>query len=121
MNAVKIPQTDCIAVSPGCFDLPQVQCIEICQACDKGLVDETYKCAKCDGLGYVGVRLITRWEFTDEEWKYMTDHPESRGVYLHVCAAQTPPVLIDINEPFSTWDDIMPIKEYLKQNPVIPA
>lgn len=103
MQVVKMPQTDITAVAPGCFDLPMVQALTI----EKVVLEN-------GEIEYHSTpRLITHWIFSEEEWEKLSKQ-EVKGVYLHVISAQTPPVLVDINEPFSTWPDIVPLKEYVK-------
>lgn len=110
MDAIRFPQVDAIAVAPGCFDLPQSQCLDLCGVCHgKGEIVGR-ECAECGGLGYIRVRLISRWMFTEAEFQYMIDHPESRGVWLHVCAVQTPPVLVTTVNAFEAWKDVVPVK-----------
>lgn len=121
MNVVKIPQTDVVAVAPGCFDLPQAQGIDVCDQCHgSGKIQHAElvgECGKCDGLGYTGVRLVTAWRFTQEEWDYLASLPlEERGVYQHICAAHTPPVNITVQNPFDIWPDVIPLKQYLKEH-----
>lgn len=122
MNVVKIPQTDVVAVAPGCFDLPQAQGIDLCDQCHgEGEIlhaDLKGVCGKCDGAGFTGIRLVTKWCFTQEEWDYLASLPlEERGIYQHVCAAQTPPVNITVQNPFDIWADVVPLKQYLKDRP----
>lgn len=117
MNVVKIPQTDVIATAPGCFDLPQAQAIDLCDACGgSGEINHhtlSAKCGKCDGNGYIGVRLVTSWRFTQEEWDYLAGLPlEERGVYMSVCAVHTPPVNLNVQNPFEIWPDLVPLKQY---------
>src|SRR5580700_3594596 len=104
MNVVKIPQTDVVAVAPGCFDLPVAQGIDLCEQCADGKMPNGEDCAACDGAGYVRVRLVTSWRFTQEEWDYLASLPlEKRGVYLSVMTVQTPPVYVMVQNPFDIW------------------
>lgn len=121
MNVVKIPQTDVVAVAPGCFDLPQAQGIDLCDQChgagEVQHADLKGVCGKCDGNGFVGIRLVTKWTFTQEEWDYLASLPlDERGVYQSVCAAQTPPVNITVQNPFDIWADVIPLKQYFKDH-----
>lgn len=91
MNVVKFPEVDTIAIADGCFDLP------MCQAVSGE--EQT-------------PRLITCWELTDEEMEIIK---KTRCVWLHVCAARTPPVLVDVHNPFETYADIIPLKKLFAQ------
>lgn len=115
MEAVKLEGTDCIAVAPGCFDLPLMQCVDLCPTCNGQNNLGGPVCAECDGIGVARTRLVTHWKFTPEEWQYMLDNPESRGVHLSVCAAQTPPVLITVQNPVDIWpDSVVPLKKFMQ-------
>lgn len=103
MLVIKMPETDVTAIAEGCFDLPMVQAVDI----------KTEQLPSGDSVDRSTVRLITHWVFTDEEWEKLSKQ-EVKGVYLHVCAAITPPVFIDIHEPFTTYADIVPLKQHLK-------
>lgn len=93
MNVVKLPQTDCIAVAPGCFDLPMAQAVVI-------KPDEKHE-----------VCLITCWELTDEELQEVI---KTKRLYLRLHTAVTPPVLLEVYDPFVMYSDIIPLKEAMK-------
>lgn len=95
MNVIKLPQTDVIATAEGCFDLPMVQAV-----------------ITTNGIENAQVCLITCWELTPEE---IVEVIKNRRIYLRLHTAQTPPVSMEVYNPFETYTDIIPLKEALKQ------
>lgn len=132
MEVVKFEGVDTIAVAKDCFDLPLAQCVDMCDKCagsgkavaipDDGVpaCEDTkavlIECPGCRGEGVVRVRLISSWRFTEEEFQYMVDHPEARGVFLSVVAAKTPPVFISVGNPLEMWpDSVITVKQFMQK------
>lgn len=93
MNVVKLPQTDVIAVAPGCYDLPMAQAIQVMQ----------------DGKHLAC--LVTCWELTEEE---LEEVKKTKRLYLRLVTAVTPPVSLEVYDPFLIYGDIIPLKEAMK-------
>lgn len=93
MEVVKLPQTDVIATAPGCFDLPMAQAVI--------MTDKTQP----------QVCLITCWELSDEE---LEEVKKNKRIYLRLHTAQTPPVAMEVWNPFERYTDIVTLKEAVK-------
>jgi len=92
MNVIKLPQTDVIATAPGCYDLPMVQAVVIGEKDIQGC-------------------LITCWELTEEELQEVI---KTKRLYLRLMTAVTPPVSLEVYNPFEIYNDIIPLKEAMK-------
>lgn len=126
MDAIKFEGVDCMAVAKDCFDLPLMQCVDVCGNCKgdgftwhgvgEGPHRAKVECPTCKGVGYERVRLVTNWKFTAAEWQHMVDHPEARGIFLSVCAVHTPPVLVTLLNPTEMWPGVVvPVKKLMQE------
>jgi hypothetical protein len=93
MNVIKLPQTDVIATAPGCFDLPMAQAVII----------------EGDSMK---VCLVTCWELTDEE---LTEVIKTKRLYLRLMTAQTPPVSLEVVNPFTAYNNVITLKQAQQQ------
>jgi hypothetical protein len=92
MNVVKFPEVDTIAVADGCFDLPMCQAVS--------------------GEDQIPT-LISCWELSDEEMEVIK---KTRRVWLRILAVHTPPVNVDVFNPFETYSDIIPLKKLFAES-----
>lgn len=102
MQALRMPQTDTVAVAPNCFDLPMAQGVII----EK---DETSGLIRCTS------NLVSLWEdgITDEQLAEIVKTKKVR-MYVRLVTAVTPPIAVTASNPFDIYDDLITLKDAQK-------
>lgn len=52
--------------------------------------------------GALAPRIISCWEFTEEEWELLS---KTRRVYLNICSTGLAPMSLQVDNPFETEKD----------------